>query len=212
MKTRTKVFGLIMAAVMLVTVSVFTTMAYLTDSKEVHNTFTVGNVQITLDETDVDDSTPSNSRDTSNTYTRMLPGSTYTKDPTVTVVAKSEKAYVRAFVTVTVADPVEFAKQFPNGITLEDVVEGLSNDWTYTTYSVDAAKGTYVYECCYKTEVPYSENDTTLPPLFTAVEIPDDWTNAQLAAINNLKIDIEAQAIQADNFADVDAAWKAFSK
>lgn len=57
-KTKTKVLLMSLCAVLLVAASVLGTMAYLTDSKDVKNTFTVGNVSITMDETDVDDSTP----------------------------------------------------------------------------------------------------------------------------------------------------------
>ena len=57
MKKTKKALLLSLCAVMLVTASVLGTMAYLTSTDEVVNTFTVGNVAITLDETDVDNST-----------------------------------------------------------------------------------------------------------------------------------------------------------
>ena len=50
-----KVMVTVLAAAALVTASVFGTIAYLTDSEKVENTFTVGKVGITLDETDVDE-------------------------------------------------------------------------------------------------------------------------------------------------------------
>lgn len=96
MKRRTKVAGLLLAAVLLVVGTVFGTMAYLTDNESVTNTFTVGKVYITLDEEDVDNSS-SEARDQENEY-HLIPGHEYAKDPTVHIQADSEDCYV--FVTV----------------------------------------------------------------------------------------------------------------
>ena len=54
MKTKTKVLVLSLSAVLLVAVSVFSTIAFLKSSDNVVNTFTVGKVEITLDEVKVD--------------------------------------------------------------------------------------------------------------------------------------------------------------
>lgn len=97
MKTKSKALLLTLCAVLLVAASVMGTMAYLTSTDEVNNTFTVGNVKITLDEAKVNiDGTPVTpaERVKANEY-KLLPGHTYTKDPTVTVKAVSESSYVR---------------------------------------------------------------------------------------------------------------------
>ncbi len=105
MKTRNKALLLTLCAVLLVAVSVFGTLAYLTDSEAVTNTFTVGSVGLTLDEldTDDDDNTADNKgytiggkfvvRDMANKY-HLIPGQTYTKDPTIHVSADSEDCYL----------------------------------------------------------------------------------------------------------------------
>lgn len=54
MKTRNKALLLTFGAVLLVAASVFGTLAYLTATDTVTNTFTVGKMQITLDEALVD--------------------------------------------------------------------------------------------------------------------------------------------------------------
>lgn len=64
MKTRSKALLLMLCAVSLVTASVLGTMAYLTSTAEVKNTFAVGSVSITMDEEDVD-----NDSDTSDNVT-----------------------------------------------------------------------------------------------------------------------------------------------
>ena len=92
-KTKTKALLMSLCAVLLVAASVLGTMAYLTDSKDVKNTFTVGNVTITMDETDVDDSTPNKERDQANSY-KLMPGHTYTTDPIIHVDANSEDCYL----------------------------------------------------------------------------------------------------------------------
>ena len=95
MKKRT--IALMTAAVMLLGVTVGGTIAWLTaESNDVVNTFTVGNIEIFLDETDVDDTDNDSNcteRDASNEY-KMIPGNTYVKDPMVTVVAGSEECYI----------------------------------------------------------------------------------------------------------------------
>ena len=53
MKKKTKALMLVLCAVLLVTASVLGTMAYLTSTEKVVNTFTVGKVAITLDEAKV---------------------------------------------------------------------------------------------------------------------------------------------------------------
>lgn len=93
MKTKRKALLLSVCAMLLVAASVMGTMAYLTAKSTVQNTFTVGSVNITLDETDVDNSTSGASRDQANAY-NLMPGTAYTKDPTIHVAAGSEDCWV----------------------------------------------------------------------------------------------------------------------
>lgn len=112
-KTKTKALLMSLCAVLLVAASVLGTMAYLTDSKDVKNTFTVGKVAIKLDEAKVDengtqvvdkDGNPV-ARVTENEY-KLLPGHTYVKDPTVTVKTPSVDSYVRMKVTFNNASQI----------------------------------------------------------------------------------------------------------
>ncbi|MBQ9988977.1 MAG: hypothetical protein IJP30_04495 [Clostridia bacterium] len=54
MKTKRKALPLAFCAVLLVAASVLGTMAYLTSTDDVRNTFAVGSITITLDEAPVD--------------------------------------------------------------------------------------------------------------------------------------------------------------
>lgn len=75
-------------------VGVGATLAYLSDATNVvTNTFTVGNVEITLDETDIT-KTDGTRTETGNAYTNIQPGDVLTKDPTVHVDADSSECYI----------------------------------------------------------------------------------------------------------------------
>lgn len=96
MRTKTKALVLALCAVLLVVTTVFVTMAFLTSEDSVQNTFTVGEVTISLDELDVDDSDNdgfTTDRDKANEY-KLIPGKTYKKDPTIHVGANSEPCYL----------------------------------------------------------------------------------------------------------------------
>lgn len=81
MKKLTKGLILVLCAAILVAGSVMGTLAWLTAQDTITNTFTVGNISITLTET------------TGDTY-KLVPGVQVEKDPTVTVKAGSEDCYL----------------------------------------------------------------------------------------------------------------------
>lgn len=96
-----KTLTVIIALVLVVVMSVAGTVAYLTDTTDsVVNTFTVGNIDITLAETTTD--------------FKMVPGNDIAKDPKVTVVGGSEACWLfvkvaesdnlGSFVTYSIAD------------------------------------------------------------------------------------------------------------
>ena len=210
-----KALLVVACALLLVAASVFGTMAYLTSTDTVTNTFTVGKVKITLDEAKVDADgkpvTPAE-RVKENSY-KLLPGHTYTKDPTVTVKAGSEASYVRQMVTVTfdkVLTDAQLATQLDGIFTGYDA-KWVRNDKKVETKTKDGAKYTVItYEYRYKDKVAATTTDTKLPALFTGIKVPETWTNDDLAALGNIEINIVAHAIQADGFADANAAWAVF--
>ena len=109
MKTRKlrKFLMLLASALMLVSVTVGATVAYLTDTASVTNTFTVGKVGLTLDEAKVNTDgtyvTDSTNRGSDNVY-HLIPGKTYIKDPTVHIAADSEKGILFVKVENGIAD------------------------------------------------------------------------------------------------------------
>lgn len=227
MNKKQKALLLFISAVLLVAVSVFGTFAYLTDKDVVTNTFTVGAVGLSLDEAEVNlDGTYKNGHDTrvkGNAY-KLLPGHTYYKDPTVTVDAGSEDAYVRMIVKVERVDQLKLALPYSEGS------EYYSNDgnktfllqalcgnwdsatWLYEGYTESENGQDGYYEFRYKEIVTKSDNATVLDDLFETITIPGEIDNSKLTYLSNLKIIVNAHAIQADGFTNADAAWAAFGE
>ena len=210
---RLKPLALALCAVLLVVGAILGTVAYLQDTASVVNTFTVGNVHLKLDEAVVDEKgEPTGGRtETGNAY-HLLPGGTYTKDPTVTVLKGSEESYVRMMLTLNCASELD-AIFAPNGAVLTEIFKGYdATKWEY----VDVTRGndnTITYEFRYfETVKPEQNDDLVLDALFDTVTVPNTMTGEQLAAIADLKITVEAHAIQATGFANADDAWTAFSK
>lgn len=210
MKKRNKILGLMVGAVALVGVSVMGTMAYLTSTDVVTNTFTVGNVQIKLDEakTNADGSLFDNgvTRVDGNSY-KLLPGHTYNKDPMVTVLSGSESSYVKMTVTFTKAAELD-AIFAPDGADMTSIFEGYdSTNWIAKGNTEDTNANTRTYEFWYKDPVAAPNADVALDALFDKIVVPGSITNAQLATIEGMTITVNAYAIQADGFDNADAAW-----
>ena len=113
MKKSKKVLLTVLSAAALMVTTVFGTVAYFQDTDSQTNTFTVGRVQIELDETKVNaDGTVVTGADAGrvdkNQY-HLIPGQTYTKDPVVHVKEDSANAYVRMLVYVKRIDQLKAA-------------------------------------------------------------------------------------------------------
>lgn len=212
MKTRSKALILTLCAVLLVAASMLGTMAYLTSTDEVENTFTVGQVKIKLDEAKAnpDGSLVENAdRVKGNSY-KLIPGHTYNKDPMVTVLSGSEPSYVKMTVTFSKADELD-AIFAPDGADLTSIFKGYDNtSWTYKGNTKDTAANTRTYEFWYKEAVGAPTADVALDALFDSITVPGTITNEQLATIEDMTITVNAYAIQADGFANAKAAWAAF--
>lgn len=187
-----KTLLMMVCAVMLVLVSVMGTMAYLTSTDSVTNTFTVGNVAITLDETDVDNSTADADRDKANAY-NLLPGHKYTKDPIIHVAANSEDCYLFVKVEDEIA-AIEDAK------TVATQMSELG--WT----AVEGETNIFAYDSIIKKSA--SAQDFKV---FNDFTIKGDVVNETLARYNRKTIKVTAYAVQADGFTSAEDAWdKAF--
>lgn len=217
---KTKVLLTLLCAVLLVMASVMGTMAYLTSTTQtVKNVFTVGKVAIKLDEAIVDadgkaiDGQRTTDNNNTNTY-NLVPGHSYDKDPTITVLSGSEKSYVRMIVTVNFEKELDATTLKTK---LDGIFTGYNSDWVKNggpTVTVNAGKTVITYEYRYNTivegKVEGEKADNKLPALFTGITVPGTWTNNDLEAIGGFTINVYGQAIQADGFTTADAAWYAF--
>lgn len=208
-----KALLVVACALLLVAASVFGTMAYLTSTDTVTNTFTVGKVKITLDEAKVNpDGTLVEGADRvkANSY-KLLPGHTYNKDPMVTVLSGSESSYVKMTVTFSKASALD-AIFAPTGAELTSIFNGYdAANWIYKGNTKDATADTRTYEFWYKEAVGAPTADVALDALFDSITVPGEITAEQLATIEGMTITVNAYAIQADGFTDANAAWAAFN-
>ena len=202
MKAR-KILVSLAALALVAAISIGGTLAYLTSKATVTNTFTVGNVAITMDETDVDDSTEDAARDTENSY-HLLPGKEYTKDPIIHVDANSESCYL--FVTVdNLISGIEatnnnVAAQMAENGWVNAGVEGKANLYVY----VGTAEGASAS----KPAVVAAGADVDV---FETITIDGNVSNTTLASYAGKTITVNAYAIQAEGFSNKTAAeiWTA---
>lgn len=169
-----------LALVLVIAMSVAGTYAYLTSQAKVENTFTVGNVSITMDEAAVDEYGVVDNdapRCIANKY-KLVPGHTYVKDPTIHVGTKSEDCYL--FVEIT------------NDLGNKATINGLEG-WTKVT----GTDNVYYYN----TKV--SANDEVV--VFNSFTFAKDGNPADF---DSASIVIKACAIQADGFETPAAAYE----
>ena len=191
---KSKAILMALCAVLLVAASVMGTLAYLTSTDSVTNTFTVGNVAITMDELDVDDSTADANRDKANAY-KLLPGHTFTKDPTIHVASTSEDCYLFVKVVNEIKDieaaDTETTKTIATQMAAKGwapITEG-SNVYAY----IGTATGASV-------NAPVAVSGGTDHVIFENFTISGNVSNTDLADYDSKTIVVNAYAMQKDGF------------
>lgn len=194
---------LLCSAVLLVCISIGATVAYLTSQDTVTNTFTVGNVAITMDEAKVGADGKAITGDAAervkaNAY-KLFPGGEYDKDPTIHVGTTSEEAYLG--VKVVFKD----GKKADNlGLNLLGIFDGFSSSsWTISEKQISG--NDVYYTLIYNTTISGGTNDIVL---FNKVKIPGELDNDDIALLDNVQMEITAYAVQKDGF---NSAAKALS-
>ena len=209
-----KITALCLCVALLAIAVVGASLAYFTDTKSATNTFTMGNVAIKLDETNVND--PNGARVTSNAY-NVYPGAVVTKDPIVHNVG-ANAAYIRATVNVSnwmnlvSAYYPDFEETFPNDgykAALNLLVGELGEGWSVV--GVEAGDtftiGQFDAKFILKYDGKLAANaDTTA--MFQTVTIPTGIDNANADSFKEVKV--VAQAIQADGFDTWEDAFAAY--
>lgn len=212
--TKKRFVAILLCVTLVALAAIGATFAYLTDSKTVNNTFTMGNVAIKLDETNVND--PTGDRVTSNTY-NVYPGAVVTKDPIVHNTGKNA-AYIRA--TVNVSNWMNLcAAYYPESgfeftkpgyeKSLELLVGTLGEGWSVVgvTRGDTFAIGQFDAKFILKYDGALAAGaDTTA--MFQTVTIPTGIDNASTDSFKEVKV--VAQAIQADGFENWEDAFAAY--
>lgn len=187
MKKAKKGLLLVLCAVLLVGATIAGTVAYLTSTTEVvNNTFTAGNVKITLDEAPVDlyGEVVTGDRRTANEY-KLIPGHSYTKDPTVHVAADSEDCWLFVKITDEIAD-IQDGKTIAEQLT--------EKGWSPVTGTTNV----YAYK-----DIVAAGADVVV---FESFKIKED---AAVSSYVGKTITVQAYAVQSDGFASAQAAWTA---
>ena len=212
--TKKRFVAILLCMTLVALAAIGATFAYLTDTKSVNNTFTMGNVAIKLDETDIKN--PNGDRVTSNEY-NVYPGAVVTKDPIVHNTGKNA-AYIRATVNVSnwmnlcAAYYPDFKETFPNDgykAALNLLVGELGEGWSVVgveagdTFTIGQFDAKFILK--YEGALAAGENTTAM---FRTVTIPAGIDNANTDSFSG--VTVVAPAIQADGFDTSDAAFDAF--
>lgn len=212
--TKKRFVAILLCVTLVALAAIGATFAYLTDTKTVDNTFTMGNVAIKLDETNVND--PTGDRVTSNAY-NVYPGAVVTKDPIVHNTGKNA-AYIRATVNVSnwmnlcAAYYPDFKETFPNDgykAALNLLVGELGEGWSVVgveagdTFTIGQFDAKFILK--YDGELAAGDDTTAM---FQTVTIPAGIDNASTDSFKEVKV--VAQAIQADGFDTWEAAFAAY--
>lgn len=218
MKKSKKIITGVAAIALIAALGIGGTMAFLTDSEKATNTFSVGDLDITLTEPEWDDTTDGK---------ELEPGDTEKKDPTITAVEND--SYIRVVMTIKDKDGnvitgtgeqvdgksrldliLETIRYADTALSEEDSFD-LADLAAYSRVNSDftLAKSTPgVYTYTYNNILKEGESAV----LFTNVVIPTDWNRAQLQLLGEYQIEIYAQAIQTNNFENAGAAFAALDE
>ena len=191
-----KLVVLLLAVVLVIGCAAGGTLAWLiAKTNPIENTFSAANINITLEETPNADSDDEGT-DYDIWVGKMVPGTTISKDPKVTVAGGSEACWL--FIKVEAKNGVDLATA--------------ATDSTYVTYAlaegwaaVPNTTGVYYREVSASTA-----NQAYDVISGNQVSIPDTVTKAMLdqATGNNApSLTFTAYAVQKEGFADASAAW-----
>lgn len=161
------------------------TLAWYTANDEITNTFTVGNIEMTLTETKIG---TKNEMTSENQQYKIVPGVDIKKDPTVTIQANSEDCYVFVQVLDSLTDV--------DGISIEPYGDKWElKDANSHIYQYKFAEGDKAYV------VPKSDKDTTLQAVFEKIIVDGDRVTPDVlqGITSSDKIQVKAYAHQAEH-------------
>ena len=190
----------VLALVLVVAMSVAGTIAFLTDTTDpITNTFTVGNVDIDLTETFNTDT--NNDGEADAWKAQLIPGTTYAKDPVVTVIADSEDCWL--FVKFEEKNDAATYLNYTSNLTTE-------NGWTKGNGTDIPANVWYraVPKAATNTSFQLLAGDNTYPN--GCISVKNNVTNDNMNTAANAQLVYTAYACQKANMS-VNDAWAQFT-
>lgn len=211
-----KIVAALLAAVLLIGIGVGGTLAWLMDyTMEVQNTFTVGDINIDLQETVYNPSTGKNdtlsakTNNVGNNQFKIIPGTQQTKDPKVIVAAGSEDCYVFVQITAVNTTVENLTYKVGTGETTENVTFvqwAIADGWT----KLDGVDNVYYRE------YTSGEKETYSVLADDQVSYSENLTKAQIDAFLKLfeepsqakpSLTFKAYAVQKEAATTAAAAW-----
>ncbi len=175
-----KIVALVLACVLIFSTVVAGTLAYLqVKTNPVVNTFTFGNVDLTLAET------------TGTSY-KIVPGNDIPKDPKVTVSANSENCWV-------------FVKVEENSYVDTFLTYAMAEGWTQLKNGEDDVEGVFYREV--NTSTQAQDFKVLNGDKVTCINVAKNVVDTAIAAQNTPELSFTAYAIQKDGFTTALAAW-----
>ena len=212
------------------------TLAFLTDSEQVTNHFSMGDLDITIDEPHWDDDgtpeddggTPDEPGDdtpgTPGDGENLTPGDTRDKDPTVSAVEGD--SYMRVVMMVededgnvitdetrlnlilqTIRYAEDDALKEGTGYSIDEISKYKTvNETLYTLDTKKSTAGIYYYN--------YNGifKQGSKAELFSDAVIPTDWNHTEVTTVGKYQIVLQAQAIQSAGFSSSAAAFAAMDE
>ena len=190
-----KIISLCLVAALAVVAIAGASLAYFTNRDAKTNTFTLGNVDIELNEENW--AAP----------TAAVPDVEYAKDPVVTNIGEND-AWIRVDVTLSDAEAFTAAAEKHNITDLATIFADHDEEkWTLAGTPVyDDEANTLTYSYYYNTVLAVGESTEAL---FTSVTIPAEFDNEDMKEIGaDFTIDVTAHAIQtADSYSTAAGAF-----
>lgn len=173
MQVKKKIAVIVSVAALVALAAIGATLAWFTDSKDVTNVVTMGNVEIKLEEPLF------SAAHANNTIADVVPNQSIVKDPTITNTGKND-AYIRVQVAYTGLTAAQIA-QLEAGLQIDADLWVKSGDYFY-----------------YQGNDGILAAGSAAVKFFDKVTIPYQWGNEMKD--KTFEIKVSAQAIQAANF------------
>ena len=192
MISKKKFISAILAISIVAALAVGGTLAYLTSVTDtVTNTFTVGDVEITMDEQKVTEAgvADGTTRQTTNSY-KLMPGHPYIKDPTIHVTNNKEDCYLFVKINNTISSLLITENTTIGETTYKSIADQLTeNHWELVSGTTDI----YQYVGTNGNAVVSAGTDVVVFNNFVVK------SNADVSGVTaNDKIELVACAVQAD--------------